>query len=183
MRVAGVDGAVLTVKVDGWLQRQCKSCHIRGASAAQAALLARADSVATDASLIAPGRPDQSLLYQSISGTQGVAPMPPGGGVSATDLALVKQWIEALEIDPQAVAPIDAALSRDASRDHVSPASVFAAVQRHIQGVDERDQRNIRYFSFQSYFNGHLPCQEEEAFVRQHLTPHLAALNKLLNSL
>lgn len=183
VQVTGRDGEDLTKSVDVWLQKQCKSCHIRGASAAQKALLARSERVATDSGLIAAGRPEQSLLFQSISGTKGVAQMPPGNTVSDADIEVVRQWIEALQINAQTVAPIDAALERHATRKHITQPEIMKAVQRHIQSVDVADQKNMRYFSFQSYFNGHLPCQEEEAFVRQHLTPHLAALSKLLNSL
>jgi mono/diheme cytochrome c family protein len=181
--VSGPKGKDLTKSVDGWLKRQCQRCHIRGAAPAQAALLSRASSIATDSSLIAAGRPNQSLLYKSISGATGVAQMPPSGSVSEVDKKLVEDWIEALEINQNAVAPIDAVLQRDASRDHVPRESAFEAVQKHIQSTDAADQRYMRYFSFQSYFNGHLPCQTDKEFNQQHLKPYVAALNKLINSL
>jgi len=49
---------------------------------------------------IVPGKPDESLLYKAVA-RNGELKMPPGGPISAEEVALLRQWIEAGALWPQ----------------------------------------------------------------------------------
>lgn len=181
--LVNLKGDDLSPKMDIWLQQQCKSCHVRGASASNKALLARPERVATDIQLVLPGNPEQSLLYQSIAGIGSASQMPPAGTVSDANKKLVYDWINSMSVNQSLLTSKRQEQARDGSRLIVSNAKIYEITRQHLLGVSKKDQKFIRYLSFQNYFNGHLPCQNEAEFIEQHLTPYLAALNKMTNSL
>jgi len=89
--------------VDGLFATRCVSCHdgdyqfdLRE-DAARENLVNAPSTLYEGATLVIPGSPDESLLYQKIAGTH--APdqggtMPPGSSVSSDALDLVYAWIE-----------------------------------------------------------------------------------------
>lgn len=167
----------LTAKVDGFFGRQCKSCHVKGASAAAKAVLASASRVASDSSLVVPGDPQASSLYRSL------ATMPPGNAASDADKKLVEDWIAGLAVDKEFLAAEKIEPPRDGSRMHMEFPEQYSLIQRHLVSQEDQDRPFMRYFTFRHLQNGQLPCQTMEVFEEQHLTAYYAGLNKMLNSL
>jgi mono/diheme cytochrome c family protein len=167
----------LTSAVDDFFSRQCKSCHVRGASAASKAVLASAARVASDTSLVTPGDPSSSGLYRSL------ATMPPGNAASDADRKLVEDWISGLAVDKEFLTAEKKDPPRDGSRMHMSFDEENRLVQQHLVAQDDQDRPFMRYFTFRHLQNGQLPCQSMDDFFEQHMNGYLAGLNKLVNSL
>ncbi|WP_136634564.1 c-type cytochrome [Pseudooceanicola onchidii] len=167
----------LTSAVDDFFARQCKSCHVRGASAASKAVLASASRVASDTSLVSPGDPSTSALYRSLS------TMPPGNATSDSDRKLVEDWIAGLAVDKSFLTAEKIDPPRDGSRMHMTFEAENRAVQQHLVAQDDNDRPFMRYFTFRHLQNGQLPCQSMDDFFEQHMNGYLAGLNKLVNSL
>ncbi|GGE35264.1 hypothetical protein GCM10011360_23880 [Primorskyibacter flagellatus] len=167
----------LTAAVDGFFAAQCKSCHVRGASAASKAVLASASRVASDSSLVMPGDPAASALYRSLS------TMPPGNAASDSDRKLVEDWIAGLAVDKAFLTAEKIDPPRDDSRMFMDIAAQNRAIQEHLVSLDDRDRPFTRYFTFRHLQNGQLPCQSMQDFEEQHLAGYVAGLNKLVNSL
>lgn len=167
----------LTSAVDGFFARQCKSCHVRGASAASKAVLASAARVASDTSLVTPGDPSSSALFRSL------ATMPPGNATSDADRKLVEDWIAGLAVDKDFLTAEKVDPPRDDSRMHMGFAEETRLVQQHLVAQDDKDRPFMRYFTFRHLQNGQLPCQSMDDFFEQHMNGYLAGLNKLVNSL
>lgn len=167
----------LTAAVDSFFSGQCKSCHVRGASAASKAVLASASRVASDTSLVVPGDPDSSALYRSLS------TMPPGNSASDADRKLVEDWISGLAVDKAFLTAEKVEPPRDSSRMFMSFEDENRAVQQHLVAQRDQDRPFMRYFTFRHMQNGQLPCQSMDDFFEQHMAGYLAGLNKLVNSL
>ena len=167
----------LTSAVDDFFARQCKSCHVRGASAASKAVLAAASRVASDTSLVTPGDPQSSALYRSL------ATMPPGNSASDADRKLVEDWIAGLAVDKAFLTAEKKDPPRDGSRMHMSFEEENRLVQQHLVSQNDDDRPFMRYFTFRHMQNGQLPCQSMDDFFEQHMNGYLAGLNKLVNSL
>jgi mono/diheme cytochrome c family protein len=167
----------LTAAVDSFFSAQCKSCHVRGASAASKAVLASASRVASDTSLVTPGDPSTSALYRSLN------TMPPGNSASDADKKLVEDWIAGLAVDKEFLTAEKKEPPRDDSRMHMAFDDQYRAVQEHLVQQDDSKRPFMRYFSFRHLQNGQLPCQSMDDFFEQHMAGYLAGLNKLVNSM
>lgn len=101
-------GGVGTTAAEGWCGVQqvlatCTACHSAGGALGGLDLetdphtaLVDVTSAAYGVVLVAPGDPDGSLLVRKLEGTQGASEggeMPPGGGIDAASVALVRQWV------------------------------------------------------------------------------------------
>lgn len=167
----------LTAAVDSYFAAQCKSCHVRGASAASKAVLASASRVASDTSLVTPGDPMSSALYRSLN------TMPPGNSASAADKKLVEEWIAGLAVDQAFLTAEKIEPPRHASRMAMSMSDESRLVRDHLLAQDDLDRPFMRYFTFRHLQDGQLPCQSMDDFFEQHMNGYLAGLNKLVNSL
>src|SRR5687767_7317033 len=89
---AQVEDPLLASQAFEIFQKRCGSCHGDTGSARSYMLLDRAAMVR--AGKIVPGRSDESLLFQRVTGT--VGPIMPVGGakLSDNDIALIKRWID-----------------------------------------------------------------------------------------
>ncbi|SNY48675.1 hypothetical protein SAMN06297129_1536 [Pseudooceanicola antarcticus] len=167
----------LTAKVDAYFNKECKSCHARGGSAAAQATLVSAAKTAGDSALVVPGDPGASALYKSLNR------MPTSQAASEADKKLIADWIESLAVNKELLTAEVKEPPRDGSRGFMGFDAQIAEVQQHLIGLDEIDRSFIRYFSFSHLENGQLPCQSLEDFRSQHLAGYVAALNKMVNSL
>ena len=70
--------------------KHCVSCH--GPVKPKNGL--RLDRKADAASALVPGKSAESLLFQLVTGQDKDRPMPPKGGLSATEIATLKAWID-----------------------------------------------------------------------------------------
>ena len=167
----------LTAKVDAYFNKDCKSCHARGGSAAAQATLVSAAKTAGDSALVVPGDPGASALYKSLNR------MPTSQAASDADKKLIADWIESLAVNKELLTAEVKEPPRDGSRMFTGFDTQFAEVQQHLIGLDEIDRPFMRYFSFANMENGQLPCQPMDDFRTQHLAGYVAALNKMVNSL
>lgn len=81
------------------LKTNCMSCH--GANVTYAGLDVTKDSSLFDVSkqFILKGDPAQSKIYQSLSGSNGISQMPPGGMLSENDKKIIHDWIQMIPKD------------------------------------------------------------------------------------
>jgi mono/diheme cytochrome c family protein len=54
---------------------------------------------------IKPGKPDESLLMRAVRGADGAEQMPPGGKLSAVEIAALEQWVKDGAVDPRDSGP------------------------------------------------------------------------------
>lgn len=81
----------LSAKSSQILATNCSSCHTATTGPSGIYDLTDTNHLISS-SLIVVGQPDQSVIYQAIS----TGTMPPGGGLSASDIATIHDWIVAL---------------------------------------------------------------------------------------
>lgn len=86
------DAASLSTRAVALLQEHCQECH--GARKQKGKL--RLDTVAGIASVVKPGRPEDSKLFHRVTlGEDDEKVMPPEGPLDEADLAVLKEWIAA----------------------------------------------------------------------------------------
>lgn len=102
---AGGDPPVITgtdlCAVESIFAARCLACHDEGAlgdldlaTDPVAALVGVASSQDGGVTLVVPGDPDASLLYQKVTGSQAVGgSMPPGNTLSADEAGVIRAWI------------------------------------------------------------------------------------------
>ena len=156
--------ADLAVKATAILNVNCRRCHGQDGTAEGGMnfILDTAKLVARKK--IIPGHPDQSPLFKKLAAGK----MPPAGErprPSATDIALVRQWIEA-------GAPSAAPVVR---RPILTDAAVFKRILADLEGQEPRSRRFLRYFSLAPLANADLSPDELQTYRN--------ALAKLINSL
>jgi mono/diheme cytochrome c family protein len=148
----------LQSKVLNLFQQQCYSCHgengsnsgnigdVRNLEALSAKGLVKLGSSATD-----------SKLYLRM--TNKTQPMPPKGILPASDLSLVKSYLEAT---PEVRNPVDYG-------------SVYQAIEKDFNNIPENEKVNVRYFHLVNKYNSGAPEQSLEQTRK--------ALSKMLNML
>jgi mono/diheme cytochrome c family protein len=145
-------------------QKSCASCHGDTGSARTYMLLDHAEMVKTGR--IVPGRPEESLLYQRITGV--VEPLMPAGRpkLADADIAIIRQWIT----DGAPKWPVPNAQVRK----FITNEAVVAAIEKDLNssGTDT-SRRFLRYFVLTNLYNSGDP----------RLPTYRSALFKLINSL
>jgi DNA-directed RNA polymerase subunit RPC12/RpoP len=115
---------------------------------------------------IVPHNAKVSPVYQRLFNKE----MPPEDAKhfpSDSDIALVKQWIEA--------GALDFSTSAVAKADTVRPDKLLALIRDDLKTLDERDRRFTRYFTFTHLANA--------GFAEDDLQSYRNGLSKLVNSL
>ena len=142
----------------GVLERHCARCHQGSAEApAQSAFanILAVDDLAHDASLVQPGRPDASRLYnvllaghvpQQVFDAANPAP-------AADDIDQVRDWIERLDRTPPPQCP---------SRRRVTLADQGATLEK-LRGPGGEALKGIRFISLAAYHNACATDAEMEA--------------------
>jgi Protein of unknown function (DUF1553)/Protein of unknown function (DUF1549)/Planctomycete cytochrome C len=131
------------------LVEKCYTCHSSEAQKPKAGLLldtrASARKGGRSGPALVPGNADESLLYQAISGADGVEPMPPKERLSATVAADFRRWIELGAPDPRdsKSAPERAALAR-AGADERTWWSLRAISRPVIPAIEPQTARWVR---------------------------------------
>jgi len=87
----GLTRAELAAKSGQILTASCASCHTATSGPAGVFNLTNTDHLISSG-LIVVGKPAQSVIYQSIN----TGSMPPGGGMSTYDIAVIGEWIASL---------------------------------------------------------------------------------------
>lgn len=146
------------------LQKRCGTCHGDTGSARTYMLLDHAAMIKTGK--IVPGRPDESLLFQRITG--GVEPVMPAGGpkLADSDIAAIRQWI--------ADGAPEWSIARTPARRFITNDEVVSVIERDLNSFREETSRNFqRYFVLTNLHNS----------GDTKLATYRVALFKLLNSL
>jgi hypothetical protein len=115
---------------------------------------------------VVPGRPEDSLLFQRVTGA--VAPIMPAGGAKLADddIATIRRWID--EGAPDWAVPLPL------SRPFISNDDVISAIEEDLSSIDSNTTRKFtRYFVLTNLHNA----------GDTKLNTYRAALFKLLNSL
>ncbi len=156
---------VVAAKAYGMLERSCASCHQWGRLAGRApdasiANLLALDEIARDPSLVRPGVPDASRIY-NVALTRELhhaalndpaAPIP-----TPLETQALRDWIA--ELPPQ---PAD----RCGGRSPVSQAQVGAMIATALETMSPERARQTRFVSLAHLFNACLPGSEIEALRR-----------------
>jgi len=146
------------------LQKRCGACHGDTGSARSYMLLDYGALIRT--AKIIPGKPDESLLFQRITGR--VEPLMPAGGpkLADNDIAAIRQWI--------ADGAPEWSIARTPTRRFITNDEVIAAVDQDLNSLrDETSRRFLRYFTLTNLYNS----------GDSKLATYRVALFKLLNSL
>src|SRR5215469_15116964 len=80
------------------LQQKCLACHGESSAMSGLVLTTRENLLkgGSRGAAIVPGKASESLLYKAVSGSGEVLRMPPvGGGLPASDIAVIKEWLDA----------------------------------------------------------------------------------------
>jgi len=156
--------ADLAVKATAVLNANCRRCHGRDGTAEGGMNFILDPAKLVARKKIIPGQPDQSPLFKRLS----TGKMPPPGEQprpSPTDVAVVRQWIEA-------GAP---SATPAAQRPLLTDAAVFNLIFADLEGQEQRGRRFLRYFSLAPLANAGLSTDELQTYRN--------ALAKLVNSL
>lgn len=107
---SGVDTAFFETKIRPILASKCYGCHASSLKAPMGGLVL--DTKAGTATVVVPGKPDQSTLMTALSYSDASLQMPPTGKLPDAVLADFKHWIGAGAVDPRKAseAPASAAL-------------------------------------------------------------------------
>jgi WD40 repeat protein len=159
------DKGDLAKKAQEILKTNCYRCH--GQDGADEGGFNFALDVARlrEAKLIAPGNPDESLLFKRVS----KGSMPPKKEKirpSEGDIALLKDWISsgAPDFNPPA-----------AKREFVTPDQVLLPIHADLQKLGSAERRFARYFTLTHLYNAGLSDDELQTYRN--------AVSKLVNSL
>ena len=156
--------ADLAVKATAVLNANCRRCHGRDGTAEGGMNFILDPAKLVARKKIIPGQPDQSPLFKRLS----TGKMPPPGEQprpSPTDIAVVRQWIEA---GAPSAAPV-------VLRPPLTDAAVFNLIFADLEPQEPRGRRFLRYFSLAPLANAGLSPDELQTYRN--------ALAKLLNSL
>lgn len=93
-RLCAVEEAVLTEQVANVFERKCLRCHGQGKQEAKLSLATRGSALTggENGPVIAPGKPDESLLMEMISGEKPSMPSE-GDPLSAEEVNVIRAWI------------------------------------------------------------------------------------------
>ncbi|HET9218478.1 MAG TPA: cytochrome c, partial [Terriglobia bacterium] len=158
------DGSSSASQVFAIFEKRCASCHGDTGSARTYMLLERAAMVRTGK--VVPGRAEDSLLFQRVTGA--VGPIMPAGGVKLgdDDIAIIRRWID--EGAPEWTVAVPQA------RRFISNDNVISAIEQDLISIERDDSRRfVRYFILTNLHNA----------GDTKLTTYRAGLFKLLNSL
>lgn len=160
-------------KAAALFERHCASCHQSGRTNGRTpdrfGNVLRFDEIVRDESLVLPGRPDASRLYQRMIGTHApfdAAVRASGGkGPSPEEIEAVRDWIEGL--------PPREEICR--ARAYVSPAASAASMRAWLSRLDPAQAAGTRFVSLVHLHNA---CASEA-----QLKTFREAIDKLLNRL
>jgi mono/diheme cytochrome c family protein len=169
-------GVQFVSEADAFVGRYCRNCHGPGESAQGSFPAGDLSSIAANASFVTPGDKSKSLLYTSVTSGR----MPLGSKPSADEVAQLGGWIDSLTAQSPEV--IAAKSEPERQRGVIKRDQEIQATLIDIGKVNELDRQYMRYFSFRPQHNGHLPCEDEEAF-KKRLDVYSGAFRKLINSL
>jgi hypothetical protein len=148
------------------LRENCYRCHGEGGSSEGGVNFIQ-NLAKIAGTLVKPGNATGSLIYQRVSAADdGVMP-PPGEAKrpSATEIALIKTWIEE-------GSPVPA---QEQSREFISNEQIMKLVLADVQKSGERSRRFLRYFSLTHLYNAGVSDDELQTYRN--------AFTKLINSL
>jgi mono/diheme cytochrome c family protein len=100
-------GIVFSTQIQPILARNCQGCHQGGAAPADLHLDSAAGVLKGSVSgkVIVAGNSVDSLLYQRVTGKDGILMPPTGRSLADPEIALIKKWIdEGAKIDAAALA-------------------------------------------------------------------------------
>jgi mono/diheme cytochrome c family protein len=146
------------------LQKRCSSCHGDTGSARTYMLLDHAAMIKTGK--VVPGKPEESPLFQRITGS--IEPVMPAAGpkLADSDIALIKQWI-ADGAPEWSTVPTPA-------RQFITNDDVVSAIERDLNSFHgDTSRRFLRYFVLTNLYNS----------GDTKVATYRGALFKLLNSL
>jgi mono/diheme cytochrome c family protein len=151
--------------------KHCVSCH--GPEKQKNGL--RLDRKAGAMAVIVPGKSDESLLYQLVTGKDRDRPMPPKGPLAATEIATLRAWIDSGGAWPDDGSTAKAAdwwsfrpLKRPAAPEGANPVDHFVRATLRDKGLSPSKEADRRTLIRRVYFDlvGLPPAPEEvDAFV------------------
>ncbi len=160
-----VDQDDLAKKAQAIFKANCHRCHGKeGAAEGGFNYILNLEKLVASKKVV-PGKPDQSPLYNKVSGGK----MPPPEEKprpSEADVVVLKQWIEA-------GAPTGTVIT--ASRPYLPETEVFNYILADLDKMERRNRRFARYFTLTNLHNA--GYQDDE------LQTYRLALAKLINSL
>lgn len=145
------------------LESYCASCHQSPGAAGGIADILNLGGIARDRSLVRPGVPDASRIYQSM--LMGHPPAEKGGGPQPREIEAVRDWVESL--------PASERICRE--RPAVDAAELAATMQKWLEQSKPDVAKATRFISLAHLYNA-CATDAELAAYRQ-------AIQKLLNGL
>jgi cytochrome c5 len=162
-------GAQLAQQARGVLEKHCFRCHGQNGSSEGAMNYVLDLAKLRERRKVIPGDLAKSRLYKRAVIEKDMPPEDEKVRPSETELAILKQWIEAGAPD----VPVPAAVP---ARPFLGTAQVISALHGYLVKVPLTDRRYIRFFSLVNLHNNPITQDRELPLYR-------AALSKLLNSL
>lgn len=175
----------LEKETDQLVETYCRACHAPGKTYAAVFPTGDIADLKFDRKAVVPGNPDKSPLYESIK----AARMPTGQKMSAEQLAVIGNWINALAEKPTAAVATTAVVPEPPRLSVPAPSfaggswneRMLAAVS-DISAIEERDRPFIRYFSFAEMPLSKIDCSATDARRNPMHYMH-AGFNKFVNSI
>ena len=147
------------------LNQRCGTCH--GKVNPQSGVNVLDHRLLLEKKTVVPKQLDKSEMWLRVSSTDKDVSMPPGNSLAASELAVIKQWIEA------GAPELTDAVAR---RPFVSTRDVYAAVEADLHKQQADDRHDLRYFTIHHLHNNTTVGDADLRMFR-------AALSKLINSL
>ena len=176
LTLASAGDKSLAPAADEFVGKYCRNCHGPGESAQGSFPSGDLASIGANAAFVTPGDKTKSLLYTSVASGR----MPYGKRPSGAELQSLGDWIDSLDDAPSAGGAA-AASKAERQRPVISWRDHAEAAVTDLSNLNEGDRAFIRYFSFRNEYNGKLPCEAEDAFVKR-LELYKAGFAKLVNS-